>query len=256
MNPWEPLPGPLQVRAGPPDILDGPLVRAMPKLTERLISRLMCPPGKKDCWAFDSVTRGYAVRVTQARSKVLYAVWTGAGRTKRRVKLGLWGVLTVEAGRRQAMRVLGEAAAGRDPVAETKAKAEDARHTRIEAAFTVERLISDWAKARAGDRRPSYLSEAVACCHRYLPDLLTRPAASMTKLEAVRAINSVKSSDQRRPRQQNLSLSAVPPTPGASGSSGLAITHFAAYPAPVASRPESGSWNQKSLARSGEPAMG
>jgi integrase len=52
--------------------------------------------------------------------------------------------------------------------------------------------VAEWAKAREGDRRHSYLREAVACLKRNLPVWLNRPASSITLSEAVRAVDRIK----------------------------------------------------------------
>lgn len=57
------------------------------KLTERLIERPTCPPGKHDCMFFDSEQRGLAVRVMAAGTKSYLAQYSHQGR-KRRVPLG------------------------------------------------------------------------------------------------------------------------------------------------------------------------
>ena len=52
--------------------------------------------------------------------------------------------------------------------------------------YTFARMIEAWADARQGDRRPSYIREAVACLKRNLPSWQDRTASGIT-LERVGA---------------------------------------------------------------------
>ena len=131
------------------------------KLTQRTVEAAKCPPGRKDRLLFDSELRGFGLRVTAAGSRTFLArSSTPAG--KRRVALGAFGVLTVEEARKRAKSVLGIAADGRDPFVERKAKAAAAQKAKAEAEYSFSALVAEWAKAREGDRRHSYLREAVA----------------------------------------------------------------------------------------------
>ena len=161
------------------------------KLTQRTVESVSCPPGKKDILLFDGELRGFGLRVTAAGGKSFLAQYSmPAG--KRRVALGAFGALTVEEARRRAKTVLGAAADGRDPFAERRAAAETARQAEAEAAYSFAAMIEAWAKAREGDRRPSYLREAVLCLKRNLPAWQDRAASGITLGEAVRAIDAVK----------------------------------------------------------------
>ena len=86
----------------------------------------------------------------------------------------------------------GIAADGRDPFVERKAKAAAAQKAKAEAEHSFSALVAEWAKAREGDRRHSYLREAVACLKRNLPVWLNRPASSITFSDAVRAVDRIK----------------------------------------------------------------
>src|SRR5262249_54863486 len=140
---------------------------------------------------FDSELAGFGLRVTKSGSKVFLAQYsTPAG--KRRVVLGSFGALTVSEARKRAKAVLGVAADGRDPFAERKAKVEAERRAKAEAEYTFGSMVDAWAKAREGDRRPSYLREAVACLRRNLPAWQKRPAGAITLAEAVHALDRIK----------------------------------------------------------------
>jgi integrase len=53
-------------------------------------------------------------------------------------------------------------------------------------------MIADWAEARTGDRRDSYIREAVACMTRNLPDWLDRPANAITLPDAVATLDALR----------------------------------------------------------------
>jgi integrase len=161
------------------------------KLTQRTVASAICPPDRKDRLMFDGELAGFGLRVTAAGSRTFLAQYsTPTG--KRRVPLGAFGVITVDEARRKAKSVLGMAADGRDPFTERKMAAVAMRKAKTEAEYTFGILVDAWAKARVGDRRPSYLREAVACLRRNLPTWLNRAATSITVVEAVRAVDRIK----------------------------------------------------------------
>jgi integrase len=161
------------------------------KLTQRSVEAITCPPGKKDALLFDGELRGFGLRVTKGGGKIFLAQYTTGGR-KRRVALGPFGVVTVEQARKAAQAVLGEAASGGDPFAARKAKLQAARANKAESEYTLRVMVKAWSDAREGDRRPSYLREAVACLSRNLSMWQDRAAGSITLAEAVRALDTIK----------------------------------------------------------------
>jgi integrase len=161
------------------------------KLTQRSVESIACPPGKKDVLLFDGELRGFGLRVTASGGKMFLAQYTTVG-GKRRMAIGPFGVLTVEQARRAAQAVLGEAARGGDPFAERKAKVDAARAAKAQSDYTFRAMVKAWAVAREGDRRPSYLREAVACLNRNLPMWQDRAAGLITLAEAVRALDTIK----------------------------------------------------------------
>ena len=161
------------------------------KLTQRTIEGLTCPPDRKDALFFDDALPGFGVRVSAGGTKTFLAQYSVAG-AKRRVAIGAFGVLTPDEARRAAKGVLGEAAQGGDPFVDRRAKAEAARAARTEQVFKFGDLVTDWAAARASDRRPGYLREAVGNLRRHLPDLLARPASSITTKDVIAALSRIK----------------------------------------------------------------
>jgi integrase len=161
------------------------------KLTEKTVAGLACPSGKKDALVFDGELPGFGIRVTSSGSKV-FLVQYMAPAGKRRVRIGPFGVLTVDQARREAKALLGDVARGIDPVVLRQAAADAERRAKAEAAFTFGHLIDTWAAARNGDRRESYLREAVLCLKRNMTLWWDRPASSITLQEAVRRLDELK----------------------------------------------------------------
>jgi integrase len=161
------------------------------KLTQKTVEDAVCPEGKREVLLFDSVTRGFGLRVGKGGTKTFIAQYRTAGAV-RRVVIGTFGVLAVEDGRKRAKVILGAAADGRDVVAEKKEKEEAAKAKAEDSAFTFGAMVEKWAAARKGDRRPSYLSEAVKCCTRNLSEWKDRPASSITVKDAVRRLDAIK----------------------------------------------------------------
>ena len=84
----------------------------MPKLTKRLVEA--AEPRDKDYIIFDNDLPGFGLRVLPS-GKRSYMVQYRAGRTFRRMALGLHGVLTTEMARTEALKVLAAAKQGIDP---------------------------------------------------------------------------------------------------------------------------------------------
>jgi integrase len=163
------------------------------KFTHRTIAAAVCPPSRKDALFFDTETRGFGVRVTAGGSKLFLAQFVADG-GKRRMPLGAFGTVTVEQARNAAKSILGQAAHGADPAAERKERVALARQKKTDGAYTFAAMVAAWAAAREGDRRPSYLREAVSCLTRNLPKWQTRPATEITIADAVRALDGIKAS--------------------------------------------------------------
>ena len=168
------------------------------RLTEAFVESATCPPGKKDRLIFDRDLPGFGLRVGANGAKTFVVQYSYGGR-KRRMPIGAFGVVTPDKARRHAKAILGLAAAGRDPYAERKAEATEARVKELatkaaaaEEAYTVHHLIRDWQDAREGQRRDSYLKLAGAAMKRHFSEWLDRPASSITTIEAVRELDRIK----------------------------------------------------------------
>ena len=154
----------------------------------------------------DNECRGLALFVNETAMRWEYAYRprgtdpaTGRRWPNRPLTLGNPATHSPEDARHAANKIKGQAAAGGDPTAERKAAIEARRAAEAKAearaaqrSFTFGRLVESWAAARVGDRRPSYLREAVACLKRNLIEWHDRPASDITLTDAVQALDWIK----------------------------------------------------------------
>ena len=96
--------------------------KARPALTKRRIDA--AKPASKDHFLWDGDEHGLGLKITPAGSKIFILQKSVQGRLKR-VTLGRYGDLTLEAARKVARRLNGEIAQGRDPIADARAAREE-----------------------------------------------------------------------------------------------------------------------------------
>ena len=163
----------------------------MPKLSERSIAALAVPTGKSEVWVSDSEVTGLRLRVTVG-AKTFLACWTDrATGERRRERLGTWGAITLDQAREAARIRLGEVAKGIDPKATRTAQRDAAAVERAERALTLQALVDDWAALHLASKRPRYSSEAVRAIKYAFAKHLKRPAAKITKAEAVAVLDAM-----------------------------------------------------------------
>lgn len=101
-------------------VIAGTRSRAIAMAVERITKRVVdaAGPGNRDRFIWDSELSGFGLKVTPRGRKTYIVQFRVGGRqgTTRRVSLGPHGRLTPEKARTEAKLLLGEAAAGRDPV--------------------------------------------------------------------------------------------------------------------------------------------
>jgi integrase len=160
--------------------------------TDRYLKSLKAKPGKKDHLKFDAECRGLGVRVTASGAKRFIVQWTDAA-TKEKVRepIGVWGAITIEQARAAVRARLGDVARGIDPKAERERRRSEAQRERAEAALTFEALIQQWSTLHLARRSQSYRTEAVRALKHTFTDLLKRPAARITKDDAVNALDKL-----------------------------------------------------------------
>lgn len=88
------------------------------KLTKTVVERIDLPE-KGQVFYRDDLLKGFALRVTAGGAKSFIVEKRINGRVKRKT-LGKFGELTVEQGRIEAQKFLGEVASGRDPISEKR----------------------------------------------------------------------------------------------------------------------------------------
>ena len=156
------------------------------KLTQRRIDELECPAGKKDALVFDGEQRGLGVRITKGGGKTYLAQYTLAG-SKRRIPLGSCSAISLAAAREAVQATLGDVAKGRDPAAERKQTAREAKEKAEADALTLGALIDKWEAGHLAGRRPGYATEATRALRFAFKKHLASPAADLTA-KAVKTI--------------------------------------------------------------------
>jgi integrase len=164
----------------------------MPKLTDRFLAALKVEEGRKDRLVFDTACPGLGVRVTAKGTRAFVVQWSDpATRRKVREPLGVWGNITIEQAREAARARLGAVAKGIDPKEERIRKRAEVDRERAEAALTFDALVEEWAALHLAHRRPRYAAEAVRAIYRGLPGLMKRPAARISRADAVNALDQI-----------------------------------------------------------------
>jgi integrase len=162
------------------------------RLNDRVLAGLRLEPGRKDKLVFDVVCPGLGVRLTRKGTRTFVVQWTDpATRRKVREPLGVWGNINVEQAREAARARLGAVAKGIDVRAEREARKAAAETMRVEAAFTFDKLVTEWATLHLAQRRPRYATEAVRAIRYSLAGLLNRPAGRITRSEAVNTLDAL-----------------------------------------------------------------
>jgi integrase len=130
--------------------------------------------------------------VTTKGTRTFIAQWTDpVTRRKVREPLGVWGNLTIDQAREAARVRLGAVAKGIDPKTERLRRRAEAERERAETALTFEALVEEWRALHLARRRPRYATEAERAIRRGLSGLLKRPAARISRADAVDALDQI-----------------------------------------------------------------
>ena len=125
------------------------------KLTQGEIESLECLVGKKDALVFDDEQRGLGVRVSKGgkrgsmAGKSYLLQYRLAGR-KERIPLGACAAISLKSAREAARALLGDVAKGRNPAADRKQAASQAKDKAAEEALTLNVLIEKWKDRHLG----------------------------------------------------------------------------------------------------------
>jgi integrase len=164
----------------------------MPKFTDRFLAAQTVENGRKDRLLFDSVCRGLGLRVNVSGTRTFIAQWTDpATRRKVREPIGVWGTITIDQAREAVRARLGDVAKGINPRAERERKRKEDERERAESALTFGTLVDEWEALHLTQRRARYRAEAVRAIKYAFADLLKRPAARITKADAVNALDKL-----------------------------------------------------------------
>lgn len=131
------------------------------------------PPNAKQAQAFyrDSIIPGFGLRVTNSGAKSFIIEKRIAGKVKR-ITLGRYGNLTVDQAKKEAMKLLGDVATGKDPIA-------DKKHARLEAT-SLEDTFKDYLLTRK-DLRPGTVKDYSRSVQWAFADWLSKPITAITK---------------------------------------------------------------------------
>ncbi len=171
------------------------------KLSDRVIAALTCPEGRKDALFFDGDLPGFGLRIT-ARGTRTFLFQYRAGTKVRRLRIGQWGRegegLSAAQARKIASVHFGAVAGGGDPVGGQKAKlaataaaeAETKLKRKVDA-YTLAVLIQDWEAKHLATMRMSYRRDALGRIRLHLADLLETPAAAVTQMDVIKAVDRI-----------------------------------------------------------------
>ena len=133
---------------------------------------------------FDDAQSGLAVRISSTGRKVFLAQYTLAG-GKRRVPIGRWGAISLAQARLAARAILGDVAKGLDPAGIKAAARIDAMAAAQVDRLTLAVLLGEWDKLALAVRRESYRREALRAVKLAYADHLHKPAATLTRDDAL-----------------------------------------------------------------------
>ena len=169
------------------------------KLTKREIDALACPPGRRDMLVFDEEESGFGLRVTKAGIKTFIFQYQVGGRSGQRTRLvlGRYGTITPSVARKLAKEARAKLTLGKDPASERKAivmakAAATAAQKQAEtaAAFTVRKLIEQWASEGLADRSAVHRTEAPRALSTAFAELLSRPANAVDPADIQRLLDA------------------------------------------------------------------
>jgi integrase len=88
------------------------------KLSEKIVAKLICAPDGRDVIVFDDALPGFGVRVKPSRHKAYIIQYRTRAGTSRRLTLGSSTVLSLDAARKRARKLLVQVSDGADPAQE------------------------------------------------------------------------------------------------------------------------------------------
>jgi len=167
-------------------------------LTDQVVAKATCPAGKKRLRISDTKIRGFSVLVSTTGTRRFVFRYGKAG--AREETLGYFGEkdvtgtldFTTAKARAMAESRRGKVRDKLDPVAERRAADAVKEAERAAAAYTVDRLIDDWASLYLVERAKSYGSRVPKQMRKGLANWLKTPAGELKRQHAVQVLDWTK----------------------------------------------------------------
>jgi integrase len=141
----------------------------MPKITKKFIENKLSRPSKGQIFYRDDLLRGFALRVTP--HTVSFIVECRLLGRNRRIKIGEYPAVSLQAARLEGRRLLALMKAGKDPILE--------KEKQQVATITVREVLDAYLACRK--LRPNSIRSFVQLFHRCIADWLEMPIAEITK---------------------------------------------------------------------------
>ncbi len=168
----------------------------MPKFTKRFVEGIS-PDPEKTLKFWDAELKGFGLIVLPSGRRTYCIEYRNADRVKKRLKIGVHGVIATEEARDLAKKRLGQVAHGEDPAEEKK---------QINNLATVEELADNYLERHAYKKRPKSLKEDQKLLQNIiLPALGRLKVIYITRQE----LESLHKQHQSTPYQANRALSLL-----------------------------------------------
>src|SRR3990167_5701518 len=141
------------------------------KINKSFVDKASTPTDKDQAFYRDTELKGFALRITSAGTKS-FVVEKIIGKKVRRITLGKYGALTAEAARKEAQKLLGQIASGKDPIADKQA----AKMREV----TLKEVYADYLKTRKS-LKPKTVYDYNRVVNTALAHWLKKPLTSITK---------------------------------------------------------------------------
>ena len=152
----------------------------MLKLTKRLIESTTVIPGQ-DSILWDSKVKGFGIRIRGGGTKTFILQYRTRERKEKKIKIGLYGTLTVEQARDKARFLTNEVALGKDPSQEKKLFLQQSQ----EESYTIADLVNEFFVRYAPTHlRPGTIKKNKIYCRLYIvPEWGSKKLSQMTRDE-------------------------------------------------------------------------
>ena len=154
------------------------------KLTKRLIDSLK--HGQRDTFYWDADIKGFGLKVTPKGKKVFLVQYRTGGRytPTRKVFIGRYGTVTLRNARREASRLLGLVADGKDPAMEKR------QARMLAASDRIRDVAKEFLEKHAAKNRTSEESKRIFD-HDVLPEWGTRTIHEISKRDVINLLEKV-----------------------------------------------------------------